>query len=258
MSRTRVLLPSALDVNRFYVLTEEEEHYLTRVLRLRTESELAVFDGEGKEGIGILTRDRRDGRLGVRVISVHEREEGKFNLIFCPSLTKGNKMDLVVQKVTELGVKEIIPIITRRSVSRPKDNEMEKKVARWRKIAQEATRQSGRTVVPIIYPPLEFTAFLDRGYPSGYLPVILWEEGGEPLEKIVQLSHSRYFPGAMIVVGPEGGFDCDEVQQAKGKGFVPLWLGAHVLRAETAAIVICTLIQYTIGDFFAVAKGMGR
>lgn len=253
MSRKRFFFPSPLAIHKRHELTEEEKHYLTRVLRLKAGDEVELFDGCGKEGIGVLAYGEPK-RLEIQVVSVQEREERKFDLIFCLSLPKGNKMDLIVQKTTELGVTQIIPLITRRSVSRPKGLDGEKRLIRWERIAREAARQSRRAFIPEISPILSYEALLKRGCPPDFLPLLLWEEEGEDLKNIIRKQRPERLRGAMVIVGPEGGFDRDEVHQARERGFIPVWLGHHVLRTETAAIVICALIQFTLGDFFSSGK----
>lgn len=176
MSRKRFFFPSGISLDSVYELTEKERHYLARVLRLKVGDKVELFDGYGREGVGVL--EGIDVRhLRVRVVEVGRKEERRFDLILCQSLPKKGKMDLIVEKATELGVSKIIPLVTRRSVSRPRRGEEEKKVARWQRIAQEAARQSGRAIVPEVLPIVEFESFLMQDSP-GVFALLLWE-GGE-------------------------------------------------------------------------------
>lgn len=249
MTRKRFNFPFALSVNFIHELTDSEKHYLTHVLRLKVGDRVDLLDGRGRMGVGILESTPYH-RLALKVVSVEERRGNEFSLIFCPSLTKGTKMDFMVQKTTELGVAEIAPFVSRRSVSRPRDMDLEKKAMRWERIAREAVKQSGRAFVPKIWPVVDFLTLIDRGFPPGYLPLIFWEGGGKHLKEVLDSNGVGRPRGAMVVVGPEGGFDEEEVRRAEEKGFIPVWLGHHVLRAETAALVVCALIQFLLGDFF--------
>jgi 16S rRNA (uracil1498-N3)-methyltransferase len=240
-------------------ITGDKARYLSTVLRCKKGNELIVFDGEGN---CLRANIIETGKRGV-VLEVLERfscnMEAPIRIILVQGLLKGQKMDLVVQKTTELGVKEIIPLITERSQAR-----QTRKVERWQKIAEEASRQSGRSVVPVIHEPKEFDQFLssaelerkgDRetrrhGEMNGF---IFWEEGGMPLkEAILKVSSSPLYriPDSTIyfLIGPEGGFAKEEVAFAEREGFIVTSLGKRILKAETAAISAITLIQFLLGD----------
>jgi 16S rRNA (uracil1498-N3)-methyltransferase len=240
-------------------ITGDKARYLSTVLRCKKGSELIVFDGVGN-GLktNILKADRKEIIAEV-LENFAYNIESPLNLILVQGLPKGQKMDLIVQKTTELGVKEIMPLITERSQARET-----RKVERWQKIAEEASRQSGRSVVPVIHKPREFEQFLsgvqlegkgDRetrrhGELKGF---IFWEEGGMPLkEASLRVSSSSFyrFPDSPVyfLIGPEGGFAKEEVFFAEEKGFIVTSLGKRILKAETAAISAITLIQFLLGD----------
>jgi 16S rRNA (uracil1498-N3)-methyltransferase len=240
-------------------ITGDKARYLSTVLRCKKGNELIVFDGEGR---CLRTNIIETGKREV-VLKVLERfscdTEAPIRIILVQGLLKGQKMDLVIQKTTELGVKEIIPLVTERSQARET-----RKVERWQKIAEEASRQSGRSVVPLIHEPKEFDQFLSsvplerkgerETLRNGEKNVfIFWEEGGMPLkEAILKISSSRIhrFPDSPIyyLIGPEGGFAKEEVAFAEKKGFIVTSLGKRILKAETAAISAITLIQFLLGD----------
>ena len=148
-------------------------------------------------------------------------------------------MDLVVQKTTELGITEILPVMSERS--QVKDT---RKIVRWRKIAEEASRQSGRNIVPAVHEPVHFRDFLVSQDGKG---VIFSEEEGMKLSEAVS-SLGLHAPSLVIVIGPEGGFSEEEVIFAQEKGFLAVSLGKRILRAETAAISAVALIQFLLGD----------
>jgi 16S rRNA (uracil1498-N3)-methyltransferase len=241
-------------------ITGEKARYLTSVLRCREGDELIVFDGKGScYRTTILKADKKE--VIAEVIEKFPCDtESHINITLVQGLLKGEKMDMVIQKTTELGVKEIIPVVTERSQLRET-----KRVTRWRKIAEEASRQSGRSVIPVIYEPVEFNKFLAihgqleqnsetetrrHGEMNGF---IFWEEEGVLLkEAVLKLSSSPIYlltkSPIYLFIGPEGGFTKEEVTLAKEKGFMVTYLGRRILRAETAAISAVTLVQFLLGD----------
>lgn len=218
-------------------LTPEARHYLAEVLRLGPGAEVEVFDGRG---------GRYAGRLepGLLSLSLGPREAGRapgaeIALLF--ALSKGEKVDLVVQKATELGVARIAPFAAERSVVRLDGAKGEERARRWRRIAEEAARQCGRADVPEVSPPLPLAAAL-AALPPGSATLVL-EPGGAPLGTLAPPA-----AGIAAVVGPEGGLGEDEVRACERAGAARISLGPRVLRAETAAIVAVALLQARFGD----------
>jgi 16S rRNA (uracil1498-N3)-methyltransferase len=181
----------------------------------------------------------------VTGISRHDTEP-RLNLILDQGLLKGEKMELVIQKTSELGIMEIIPAVTERSQVRET-----RKIARWRKIAEDASRQCGRTTIPIVHEPVSFPSLFSEA--SAYNPcfrrcrgLLFWEEGGMKMNDL----RSRFGKclSMIIAVGPEGGFTEAEAKLAESKGFLIASLGNRILRAETAAISATTIVQFLFGD----------
>ncbi len=253
MSRPRFLFPAALTLHKFCILKKEERNYLCSVLRLREGDELDLFDGRGWEGRGVIELPA-EGMTGIRVSAAWAGESPNYRLTLCQALPKGDKMDLIVQKATELGVARIIPMMTARTVSRPRGNHAIAKVERWRRIAQAASRQCGRITVPHIEPIREWGTFLDLDPAAGELRLVLWEDGGEEVREVLRTGMPDRSTGSWVVVGPEGGFEAEEIAALRQRGFVTVQLGRHILRTETAAMAICTLLQYELGDFFTKGK----
>jgi 16S rRNA (uracil1498-N3)-methyltransferase len=235
----RLYLPSIPGDEPEVSVTGESARYLLSVLRVRKGSEVTLFDSLGRhfsaEVIGKSTGRVRLGSLR----SLAPRREPRTGVLLLQGLLKGSRMDLVVQKATELGVSEIVPVVTERSQVRGT-----RKLQRWRKIALEASRQSGRPKLPTVHEPVGFSDFLESlGRPiHGF---IFREEGGAPLG-----GGLMPWPGGDVyaAVGPEGGFTGEEVRMAEGRGFGAVTLGPLVLRAETASISALTLIQYLLGE----------
>lgn len=219
-------------------LTPEARHYLAEVLRLGPGAPVEVFDGAG---------GRYPGRLeeGLETVTLGPREDARASapeiaLLF--ALAKGEKMDLVVQKATELGAARIVPFAAARSVVRLEGAKGAERARRWRKIAEEAARQCGRSDVPDVPAPLPLEAAL-AGLPPGTVS-FAFHPGGAPLPH----AEEGGIPGFAAVVGPEGGLTEDELDTCRLAGAVRASLGPRVLRAETAAIVAVAILQARYGD----------
>jgi 16S rRNA (uracil1498-N3)-methyltransferase len=224
-------------------ITGEKARYLTSVLRCGKGDELIIFDGKGScYRTTILKADKRE--VIAEVIEKFPCDtESHINITLVQGLLKGEKMDMVIQKTTELGVKEIIPVVTERSQLRET-----RRVMRWRKIAEEASRQSGRGVIPIIHEPMNFSDAFNLLQPSNRIKGILfYEQGGMKLSEAVSSFVPR-LSSIYLFIGPEGGFTKEEVTLAKEKGIMVTYLGRRILRAETAAISVVTLLQFLLGD----------
>ena len=233
-------------------ITGEKAKYLATILRCKKGDELIVFDGKGNcLRTTILRADKKE--VYAKVSETFScNSESPVNIILVQGLLKGQKMDMIIQKATELGVREIQPVITKRSQTRET-----RKVVRWQKIAEEASRQSGRSVAPIIQEPINFNDCLSllvtRHSSLPLRGLLFWEEGGLSLKEAVHkmfLSPIHPFTDSPvhILIGPEGGFSKDEVSEADEKGFIVTSLGKRILRAETASISALTLVQFLLGD----------
>jgi 16S rRNA (uracil1498-N3)-methyltransferase len=239
----RLYLPVTQIIEGHISITGDKARYLISVLRCREGDELIVFDGKNncfRTKIVHVTRKE----VTVRVLEKFPCDsESPLHITLVQGLLKGEKMDMVIQKATELGVKEIIPVITERSQVRET-----RKVSRWIKIAEEASKQSGRSMIPIIHEPMNFSDIFSihssRFIPRGF---IFYEEGGMKLSEAVSSLVTRH-SSLFVIIGPEGGFTKEEVAFAKEKGLIVTSLGKRILRAETAAISAITLVQFLLGD----------
>ncbi len=207
-----------------------------RVWRLASGDRLRVLDGAGGEHDVVLERVGAREATGRIVASARPVRESPLELVLAPALLKGAKMDLVIEKATELGVRRLAPVVTRRVVGRGAHLE------RWRRIAVAAAQQSGRTAIPVVDPPVPLDGLVTAPWPG--MRLMPWE--GEADRRLDALpEHAAH---AVALVGPEGGFADDEVALARAHGFVPLSLGPRLLRAETAALAIIALCQRRWGD----------
>lgn len=213
--------------------------HLLKVLRLRLGAEVCVFDGRGTE-------------IDARIVSISsagaELELGARRAVALPevsitllqALPRPDRMDLIVQKTTELGVAKIVPVQTERSVAMPPAG----KQRRWRVIAQEAARQSGRADVPEITAPASLQQAIDALEPVATRLVLWEEERGLPMRRALA---NHPLGVVALLVGPEGGFAAAEIEHAQARGFVSVGLGPRILRVETAALVAVALTQAVAG-----------
>lgn len=223
----------------------EKAHYVATVLRCRTGDILTVFDGRGVSYKTFIASISKKEVVSEVVSITKGRAEPSMNLTLIQGLLKGDKMDMVIQKTTELGISRVIPVVTERSQVRSTD-----KTVRWRRIAEEASRQSGRVNVPVIYEPLFFEGLFSVDNHHGLTemgnPLIFWEDGGIRLKDSLESIGRTNRPSA-LAVGPEGGFREDEVRMAVARGFTTVSLGSRILRAETAAITAVAIMQFSLG-----------
>ena len=228
------------------VLRGEEAHHCTRVMRKQVGDEIEVFNGEGHWSRGeIATLSKEEVHLTTR--------ESGLSAPLIPRLTlgqaipKGKNMELVVQKAVELGVAEIVPLVTSRTVVRIEAGEGERKRAKWQRIALEACKQCGQNHLPRIAPPETLGNWLaDRA--AGDLSLVASLAPDARLFREVLRAASAVPAAVTVLVGPEGDFSPEEEQAAREAGFSPVGLGDIVLRVETAALHVVGCIRYEFGD----------
>ena len=256
---TRLFLPpEKLTVNQI-IISGDQARYLSLVLRIKPGDSLIVFDGSGYRYICKVLQTHKKEVVIEKIKKEPYSAESPVSISLAQGLPKSDKMDLIIQKSIELGVKKIIPLITKRSQIRHTE-----KIERWRKIALSASQQSGRGRIPEIEEIVSIEEFLkntpltplDRGeqFPPlkkmderGFLNIIFSEEQKEiNLKKI--LNNFKASKNIVLLIGPEGGFSGEEVSAAVEKGFIEASLGPRVLRTETAPIAAISIIQYELGD----------
>lgn len=233
--------PKDIEKRKDIRLSDEKSHYLLSVVRCNIGDKISVIDGKGKtyeaEVSGISKKS-----VFINILrEIQLDRESRLNLILCQGILKGEKMDIVIQKAAELGVKEIIPLITERCLVKET-----RKVKRWQKIAEESAEQCGRAVIPLIHEPLNLKTLHIAYNEKKINGFIFWEEGGRSLrEAFTKLAPFNLFSTLVfIIIGPEGGFTEEEVNLAEKYGLIRTTLGKRILRAETAAIVSIALVQF--------------
>jgi 16S rRNA (uracil1498-N3)-methyltransferase len=247
MTRRRFYAPpNAFTSNETSVtLSGDETRHLRNVLRLKSGDEVYVFDGAGREFRGEIEKAGRDSTT-IRIIEeIQVSCESPINLRLALALLKGEKFDVVVQKLTELGVNHLTPVITERADVRLRSEaEAARRLDRWRRIVLEATKQCGRTRLMTIDAPVALSSFFEQPRLPGEQRLLFAEQHGTSLEEVTPDT-----PEAVTaVVGPEGGWAGEEIDQARAAGFRNVTLRGRTLRAETAAIVVAALLQHRFGD----------
>lgn len=211
------------------LLDPRQARHAVRVLRLRPGDRFVAFDGAGGQWEAELVQVRPQAR--ARVVRPLPSPSVPYRLTLYQGVPKGERMDLVVRMGTELGVEAFVPVRTRRTVARGDRS------GRWRRVAVEAAKQCGRAAAPQVERVLEFGPALERFRAHG-LRLVLWEGGGDPLSRVVGESASS---DIALFVGPEGGFDPEEVAALQQAGEL-CSLGPLVLRTETAAVAAAAVI----------------
>lgn len=239
----RIFLPGASAETGRITVRGEKAHYLSSVLRCRNGERIFVSNAQGILYITEIIRiSQKSVTLAIMDISDDSVRESPLRITLFQGVLKGAKMDLVIQKATELGVRRIVPLITERSQLRAT-----RKCPRWRKIAEEASRVAGRPHVPSVCDAVPFKRLIaeSHGGPAEN-SILFWEEGGKALSAVTAgMTHNKPLS---VFIGPEGGFSHQETALASDNGMIICTLGSRTLRAETAAISVLAILQYVLGD----------
>jgi 16S rRNA (uracil1498-N3)-methyltransferase len=223
----------------------QEVKHIRKVLRLKEGDEITIFDGLGREFKGTIVEEELS-TVVIRIENAYSSErDSPLEITLAQSILKGEKMDYLIQKATELGVKHIIPFLSSRSVPFLEKSTRLKRHHRWERIAIEASKQCGRGVVPKIESLQDYSEML-QAPSSNALRLILWEGEGMKLKEILERSKER--KQIFFAIGPEGGFSQREIEEGKRAGFIPVTLGRRILRAETASLCFLSILQYEQGD----------
>ena len=233
---------SQIQGSRLYVEGPDVNH-IKNVLRMKRGDQVMVSDGEGMQYLCAL-ESFADGLVWFEIVDTwKENRELSSKLYLFQGLPKSDKMELIIQKATELGVYEVVPVVTGRTVVRLDEKKAQKKTARWNAIAESAAKQSGRSRIPRVREAMTFSEALAS---AGELDVLLipYEkaEGMEATRQVIEGIRPGQSVG--IFIGPEGGFEESEVEQAVALGAAPVTLGRRILRTETAGFVVLSMLLY--------------
>lgn len=236
---TRIFLSQLVAQGEMVALNKEDSHYISSVLRMREGEEFIIVLEDGREArvkVSSITKNE----VSVEVIDIKDNETEPKNFItLYQSVSKGERMDLTIQKSVELGVSRIVPVWSQRCVAK---SDKASKIDRWQKIALEAARQSQRGIVPEVTEPMNFDKALVDASQNCNLVLFPWEEAqGVTLKGAIA---GKSLDTTAIFIGPEGGFSEDEAQKAKESGAIPVTLGKRILRTETAGPAVLSMLLF--------------
>lgn len=220
-------------------LPKDASKYLVRVLRKNTGDVVTLFNGDGHDYSAVILHCSSPVVVKITEKTVNGAES-PLSITLVQSLAKGSKLDLVIQKATELGVQRIVPVIADRSVVQIDDDRQKKKMDHWRGVAISACAQCGRSALPDIEPPSALNDWINRSSVNGLL---LHPRGDRSITTVPVNNQS-----CSIFIGPEGGFSESELAMAKGAGLQIVTCGPRVLRTETAGFSAVAVLQARFGD----------
>jgi 16S rRNA (uracil1498-N3)-methyltransferase len=250
-----------MTIHRFYIppgrwdpdhlaLDEDESHHCTEVLRLREGNRVVVFDGRGTEvtaEIALLTKRE----VGLQPLLTHVTPPPGAAVALAQAIPKGRNMDLVIQKATELGAAEVVPLISERTVVRVEAAEAADKQQKWQRVAIEACKQCGQNHLPKVHKPVTLRRFFAHRPAQELLIIAAIEPGARGLKELLAgwgaLNPDKPKPASVLVlIGPEGDFTPSEIGLAKSHGCQAMSLGPIILRTETAAIYCLSILAHEL------------
>ncbi len=241
----RVRIAPGAQTGALIILPESEAHYVARVLRLRVGDTIVAFDGAGQEWRLQLTCVS-PAEVQGRVLTTRETMTFPQALVLGQALPKSGKMDLIVEKCSELGLTTLVPLYTECTVIRDVPGRLGTKLARWRRVAEAAARQCGRHTLLEVQGPRSLEEFCAY-YSTAAAKIVCWEGEQKHGARQVLEALTEHGP-VVVVVGPEAGLTEQEVALARTYGFVTMSLGPRRLRTETAAVVVTSLVRYRLGE----------
>lgn len=246
MALTRLFIRSKLQSGQALELDKEQAQYLGRALRLRPGDALTVFSAESGEFAATVTSIGKSTAEIAVGASIQTNTESPLKVHLVQGVSRGERMDLVVQKATELGVKRISPVLTEYGVVKLDGSRAGKRREHWQKIAESSCEQSGRTRPPLIDEPLPLKAWFGAKTSATDVDLILCPNANTAMASIKAPKTK-----VCLLIGPEGGFSDNEYEDAEVSGFKAVSLGPRILRTETAAIAAITVAESLWGDFLA-------
>lgn len=241
--KTRLFVSSALINDTEIELDGDQARYLSRALRARVGDRLNLFDGNGAEWTAAILQISKN-TVTLRIDDSHEAgTESPLKVHLVQGISRGERMDFVVQKATELGVKRITPVLTEYSMVKLDGSRAEKRRDHWQRIATSASEQSGRVRLPLIDTPIPLKNWLGDK-PQRIDTELILKPGAAATLPSLRPPETKI----CVLVGPEGGFSDSEYEDAEISGFKAVSLGPRVLRTETAAIATLAMLQSLWGD----------
>lgn len=239
--------------NNLITITGPDVKHISKVLRLVPGDKIGVSTGNGREFEAVIREITTKEVISEIVTEKQVSTESPIRVNLYQGLPKGDKMELIIQKSTELGVGRIIPIISERTVVKLDGKKAGERRLRWQRIAEEAAKQSRRTAIPMVEEPVEFETALEQ-LSNNQLVIMPWEEQKSGGIKQLLMNHAG-IAEISIFIGPEGGFSQREARTAADKGVHLVTLGPRIMRTETAGIVTAAIVLYELGDLGGVDNG---
>ncbi|HWT14378.1 MAG TPA: 16S rRNA (uracil(1498)-N(3))-methyltransferase [Patescibacteria group bacterium] len=242
MRRIRLFVDLPLQAGQGVTLSEAAANHAVRVLRLREGDPVTLFNGDGLDYTGVISLGKRDAR-----VHLHDAEavtnESPLAITLVQALARGEKMDLILQKATELGVVKIVPVTSDRTEVKLDEDRADKRILHWQRVLESACEQCGRAQIPEIESPSTLERAARLFAVSDDTRLVLHPEGGRPLARI------DCGDAVTIAIGPEGGFSERDLAVLDQAGFTRITLGPRVLRTETAGLAAIAALQTRFGDF---------
>ncbi|PFO03662.1 16S rRNA (uracil(1498)-N(3))-methyltransferase [Bacillus sp. AFS076308] len=232
--------------NDHFIIDEEDRHHIVKVMRMEINDRIICVDPEGKQAVCRLSEITNSSVVADVVQWIDESPELPISITIASGLPKGDKLEWIIQKGTELGAQQFLPFSAARSVVKWDEKKAAKKIDRWQKIAKEAAEQSHRTILPSIINPMSFKELLKKSNDFDYKLAAYEEESRQGETSVLSSTLKKMKNGEtlLFVFGPEGGLAEEEVQQLKDFGFGLCGLGPRILRTETAPLYSLAAISY--------------
>lgn len=228
------------------IISGTDAHHITDVLRLKEGEKIICCGGDGCDCITLLTSVSNDKVYGDVVERTPSSAEPPVKIRLFQGMPKGDKFEYIIQKTVELGVSEIVPVETKRSIVKIPPAKAKAKTERWNKIAESAAKQSGRGLIPVVTEPMDFKKTAEI-FADCDLPIVAYElENKTSLKKV--LLKNTFAKTVNIFIGPEGGIDDSEIDALKKSGAISVTLGPRILRTETAPLAVLSNIIYQLED----------
>lgn len=233
--------------NGIITIQGEDAAHLRLALRVRPGEKITVCDSAGRDCLCEIAEVTPESVFCTVLEALLCKAENAYETVLFLALTKGDKFEFVIQKAVELGADKIVPVLTERCISRPDARDAQKKAERWQKISESAAKQCGRGKIPEVSRVLRFEQALEQ-FAACALPLFCYENSEQPLSAV--LNGLDCPPeSAAAFIGPEGGFSPDEANKILAAGGISVSLGARILRAETAPLVLLAALGYAFGTF---------
>lgn len=234
----------------FIVIRGEDVHHIKNVLRLSRGSRLTVSDGNGTDYTVEISKMCSNCIYADIVNASQSKTEPPLEITLFQGVPKQEKMDFIIQKSVELGVRRIVPLLTERTVVRfGSERDKENRLKRWQRVAVEAAKQCNRSIVPEVTVPLDFNEGIKLVEDSQLSFIAYEKESDSSLKNYFKTGNMQHgISKAAVIIGPEGGFSEQEIDRAISLRAVPITLGPRIFRTETAGLVVLSIIMYELGD----------